>query len=248
MNPKTPAGRAGFTLIELLTVIAIIGILAAIIIPTVSAVKTRAAQAKALSNLRQIGSAFSLYANDNKGFLPKVGSNRKNSSVVGNDFSWDSVLLLYFNFPFTHSSTPGFSDLPKEGGFVHPSAESVFFHPRDHREKGDGSRARRTWSMNRNFSSHIRLEKLSRTPSQIVLVSERLEGNLGFAASGSFADLRYFQQVEADGVTVRSGYDFNGNGKLDYLFADGHVKAMKPVETLNGATSDATGDSFWIVR
>lgn len=63
---------AGFTLIELLTVIAIIGILAAIIVPTVGAVRASAKTAGCASNLRQIGMAMNLYANENKGSLPKV--------------------------------------------------------------------------------------------------------------------------------------------------------------------------------
>lgn len=56
-----------FTLIELLTVIAIIGILAAIIVPTVSAVRKSAQAAQCLSNIRQIQLANILYATDNKG-------------------------------------------------------------------------------------------------------------------------------------------------------------------------------------
>ncbi|AHF89223.1 N-terminal cleavage protein [Opitutaceae bacterium TAV5] len=57
-----------FTLIELLTVIAIIGILAAIIIPTVSKVRESARSAQCKSNLRQIGICTHLYAQDNKTF------------------------------------------------------------------------------------------------------------------------------------------------------------------------------------
>ena len=64
------APRAGFTLIELLTVIAIIGILAAIIIPTVGRVRESARQTQGLSNLRQIGTAVDLYAGENKNFFP----------------------------------------------------------------------------------------------------------------------------------------------------------------------------------
>ena len=51
--------------------IAIIGILAAIIIPTVGKVRESARASQCLSNLRQVSMAFGLYANDNKGALPR---------------------------------------------------------------------------------------------------------------------------------------------------------------------------------
>jgi prepilin-type N-terminal cleavage/methylation domain-containing protein len=61
---------AGFTLVELLTVIAIIGVLAAIIIPTVGKVRESAQRTVDASNLREVLKAALLYAADHNDRLP----------------------------------------------------------------------------------------------------------------------------------------------------------------------------------
>jgi len=56
--------RSGFTLIELLVVIAIIAILAAILFPVFAKVREKARQTACASNLKQLGTAWQMYAQD----------------------------------------------------------------------------------------------------------------------------------------------------------------------------------------
>jgi len=62
--------RRGFTLIELLVVIAIIAILAAILFPVFAKARDAAKRTTCISNLKQIGTAVSMYVQDNDDTYP----------------------------------------------------------------------------------------------------------------------------------------------------------------------------------
>jgi len=67
-----PCSTSGFTLIELLVVVAIIALLAAFLFPVFATAREKARQTACAGNLRQLGMAIALYAQDADETVPNV--------------------------------------------------------------------------------------------------------------------------------------------------------------------------------
>ena len=96
MNRRQPRG---FTLIELLVVIAIIAILASILFPVFARARAKARQSACVSNLRQLGTALAVYADDFDEMLPlwSLAGGAPDGSGRGAppDCTWDTQILPY---------------------------------------------------------------------------------------------------------------------------------------------------------
>lgn len=243
---RSRSARKGFTLIELLTVIAIIGVLAAILIPTVGMVKRKANQAKSVSNLRQLGNAMRLFANDNKDYIPAANYNLSDSGGG----SWDELLFTYLNVK------------RDADGNVPPAAESIFFHPSD-KAAPNSQKARRSYAMPRgntaqnwigrpdiNRPFYRRGANLARitAPSQIILLTTRRNnGDNSFAGSWTFANI---DNIQTEIVDPEQTDKLNGGGSLEFLMVDGSVKVMRPEDTWGKAQfgTAANPKGYWPIK
>jgi prepilin-type N-terminal cleavage/methylation domain-containing protein/prepilin-type processing-associated H-X9-DG protein len=151
MNRRTPSplrGRqrasppAGFTLVELLVVIAVVGIVSALLLPAVARSKNRAQAFYCLNNLRQLQTAWQFYTDDHQGWLPGViggsypGGGRWVSGWMDFSNNPDNTNVLHLIHPdysqlAPYLSTPATYKCPADrswvmiGGRVHPRVRSV---------------------------------------------------------------------------------------------------------------------------
>ncbi|MGV3724929.1 MAG: DUF1559 domain-containing protein [Actinomycetota bacterium] len=118
MRRLSTGTRRGFTLIELLVVIAIIAILAAILFPVFARAREAARQTSCRSNLKQIGTAFTMYRTDYDELMPPLamgdgtGPYLMPDNSAGTYILWHHVLHPYvknfglFNCPSNRFTAP----------------------------------------------------------------------------------------------------------------------------------------------
>jgi len=140
--------RRGFTLIELLVVIAIIAILAAILFPVFARAREAARASSCKSNLKQIGLAIAMYAQDHDSRLAwSVNGSNWVSPIVTTPLANASYWAVFYepyaknrdiwNCPSTKISVPGVNGIGGKGNayglplFVESKQDSVFEAPAD---------------------------------------------------------------------------------------------------------------------
>lgn len=89
--------RRAFTLIELLVVIAIIAILAAILFPVFAQAKMQAKKTADLSNMKQMGLGFLMYANDSDDITPQASWEFK-GTAIGNPINPSGKYQVHWTY------------------------------------------------------------------------------------------------------------------------------------------------------
>ena len=95
--------RLGFTLIELLTVMVVLGVLAALLLPALGQARGRAYSIFCLNNLRQWGLATQLYVADHEDYLPPDGT--PNPGEAATNVGWYIQLPRELNLARYHEMT-----------------------------------------------------------------------------------------------------------------------------------------------
>jgi prepilin-type N-terminal cleavage/methylation domain-containing protein len=226
-NPiASPRSSAAFTLIEMLVVIAIIGLLIAIVVPVLSRGLEAGRVTAGLSNMRQIGLAGQLYALENKGKWPRARGYQNSSGPS--------------QFFYTELS----NTLISSGGTTFNRKVEIFKDPNAAIKRGENH-----FTMNRNLGTGTWATDQFPNPSQSVSVfdgAQVFNGDVeveGWGVDGGKLNGVSYESASPEARTriVQKGANTDTNAtkgnirwrnrknrEAKFLFLDGRVASIPP--------------------
>jgi prepilin-type processing-associated H-X9-DG protein len=199
--------------VELLTVVAIIGILAAILIPTVGRVRASGRAATCQSNLRQIGGAALLWSNDNQGKIVPVFHTNDPGNKPLDPRHWTGSLAPYMGW----TGWSGNITVNNHAGFpTYESAPKAFTCPENPVPDTFGygyNYAYLAWPQNTTYPKTLTLRQVP-NPSRIVMITD--------SDSSQLPTWRSFVRPPTMASAPRVSFIHPGD-TTHVLWLDGHV-------------------------
>lgn len=239
--------KKGFTLIELLVVIAIIAILAAILFPVFAQARAKARQTVCESNLKQIGLACSMYLNDfDEHWVPnQIGSS------TGAYHAFYDLLDVYIKGDVSTTSASNVWNCPEDAVKWPTGTPEHSYVPNTLRILDDGS-----CDLTPITGAGVHYDGSQACgSSDTTWPGTTIDNKIVQPASTiSFIEMPYpVDYWSLPTVNYLGSWDsgiqpylFAGhNGKSNFLFADGHVKALFPIQTMSTNDGGAGSVNMW---
>ena len=232
----------GFTLIELLVVVAIIGLLASILMPSLSRAREQAKGAACMSNLRNCGTMLALYSNDSRGYYPSSYSYIDGNSSANGYYHWTAAIdFKDYTDPVT--------------AMKYPKSASQYVCP-SHSAGGWAPTNFTSWRISNPPSGQVsqdttgtiddrQASRVSYVANEIIMPRKKFSAARDATSPPGTSNLRLVEADDIDSAnnTILLG-EFSGSANSIWGSSVGGGAAYKSHRPTNGIKSNQTNDVF----